>query len=69
MSSLVEFIKGSYDEFKNKVEWSKWSDLQSSTLVVSVATVLLALFTFGVDSVFRRAISNVLGMLIKLFNQ
>ena len=63
MSSLVEFIKGSYDEFKNKVEWSKWSDLQSSTLVVSVA-----LFTFGVDSVFRRAISNVLGMLIKLFN-
>lgn len=51
MSSLVEFIKGSYDEFKNKVEWSKWSDLQSSTLVVSVATVLLALFTFGVDSV------------------
>ena len=69
MSSLVEFIKGSYDEFKNTVEWSKWSDLQSSTLVVSVATVLLALFTFGVDSVFRRAISNVLGMLIKLFNQ
>ena len=69
MSSLVEFIKGSYDEFKNKVEWSKWSDLQSSTLVVSVATVLLALLTFGVDSVFRRAISNVLGMLIKLFNQ
>ena len=69
MSSLVEFIKGSYDEFKNKVEWSKWSDLQSSTLVVSVATVLLALFTFGVDSVFRRAISYVLGMLIKLFNQ
>ena len=68
MSSLVEFIKGSYDEFKNKVEWSKRSDLQSSTLVVSVATVLLALFTFGVDSVFRRAISNVLGMLIKLFN-
>ena len=69
MSSLVEFIKGSYDEFKNKVEWSKWSDLQSSTLVVSVATVLLALFTFGVYSFFRRAISNVLGMLIKLFNQ
>ena len=69
MSSLLEFIKGSSDEFKTKVEWSKWSDLQSSTLVVSVATVLLALFTFGVDSVFRRAISNVLGMLIKLFNQ
>ena len=69
MSSLVEFIKGSYDEFKNKVEWSKWSDLQSSTLVVSVATVLLALFTFGVDSCFRMAISNVLGRLIKLFNQ
>lgn len=68
MSSFSEFVKGSYEEFKNKVEWPKWADLQSSTIVVAVGTVLLALFTFGVDSIFSEAIANILSMLINLFN-
>ncbi|KAF1853371.1 hypothetical protein Lal_00009738 [Lupinus albus] len=59
---------GSYNEFRHKVEWPKWSDLQSSTIVVTVATVILALFTFGVDELFSKAISNIIGMLINLFN-
>lgn len=66
--SLVDFIKGSYTEFKDKVEWPKWPDLQSSTIVVTIATVLLALFTFGVDSLFSNAIKNSISMLINLFN-
>lgn len=66
--SLVDFLKGSYTEFKDRVEWPKWPDLQSSTIVVSVATVILALFTFGVDELFSNAIRNILGMLINLFN-
>lgn len=66
--SLVDFIKGSYTEFKDKVEWPKWPDLQSSTIVVTVSTILLALFTFGVDSLFSKSISNIVGMLINAFN-
>lgn len=66
--SLVDFIKGSYTEFKDKVEWPKWPDLQSSTIVVTVATVILALFTFGVDSLFSEAISNTIALLISVFN-
>ena len=66
--SLVDFLKGSYHEFKDKVEWPKWPDLQSSTIVVTIATVLLALFTFGVDSLFSKAISNILTLFINLFN-
>ncbi len=66
--SLVEFLKGSYHEFRHKVEWPKWSDLQSSTIVVTIATVILALFTFGVDELFSKAISNIIGMLINVFN-
>jgi preprotein translocase subunit SecE len=66
--SIVDFIKGSYSEFRNKVEWPKWPELQSSTIVVSVATVILALFTFGVDSAFSKAISNFLALFINLFN-
>ncbi|AZA62325.1 MULTISPECIES: preprotein translocase subunit SecE [Chryseobacterium] len=68
MSSFVNFLKGSYNEFRHKVEWPKWSDLQSSTIVVTVATVILALFTFGVDELFSKSISNILGILINSFN-
>lgn len=66
--SLADFLKGSYHEFKDKVEWPKWPDLQSSTIVVSVATLLLSLFTFGVDELFSKAIRNIIAMLINLFN-
>lgn len=66
--SLVDFLKGSYTEFKDKVEWPKWSDLQSSTIVVTISTVLLALFTFGVDSLFSKSIANLLTIFINLFN-
>lgn len=66
--SLVDFIKGSYIEFKDKVEWPKWPDLQSSTIVVTVATVILAIFTFGVDSLFSKAIANMISLFIGIFN-
>ncbi len=66
--SLVDFLKGSYTEFKDKVEWPKWPDLQSSTIVVTISTVILALFTFGVDSLFSKSIANLITILINLFN-
>ena len=66
--SLIDFIKGSYTEFKDKVEWPKWPDLQSSTIVVTISTVILALFTFGVDSLFSKSIANLITILINLFN-
>lgn len=66
--SLVEFLKGSYTEFKDKVEWPKWPDLQSSTIVVAVTTVILALLTFGVDSFFSVTIKNFISTFINIFN-
>jgi preprotein translocase subunit SecE len=30
--------------------------------------VILSLFTFGVDELFSKAISNIIGMLINVFN-
>ncbi len=68
MSSFINFLKGSYNEFRYKVEWPKWAELQSSTIVVTISTVILSMFTFGVDEVFAKAISNLIGMLINVFN-
>ena len=66
--SLADFLKGSYTEFKDKVEWPKWPDLQSSTIVVTIGTVLMALFTFGVDSLFSKSIANFISLFINFFN-
>ena len=68
MSSLIDFIKGSYTEFTTKVEWPKWPELQSSTIVVAVTSVLLSLFTFAVDTGFSTIIKNAVGSLINMFN-
>jgi len=68
MSSLIDFLKGSYTEFKDKVEWPKWPDLQSSTIVVAISTVILAMFTFGVDTLFSTTIKNIVSSLINIFN-
>lgn len=68
MSSLIEFLKDSYTEFTTKVEWPKWPELQSSTTVVAVTSVLLAIFTFGVDSAFSASIKDIVGSLINIFH-
>jgi len=65
--SLIGFVKDSFIEFKDKVEWPKWSQLQSSTTVVSVSTLLLAIFTFGIDSLFSGSIKGIYSILIGIF--
>lgn len=66
--SLVNYIKESYFEFKDKVEWPKWSDLQSSTTVVAISTVILAIVTFGIDYFFSNGVKNTFSILINLVN-
>ena len=68
MSSFIDFVKDSYIEFREKVEWSKWSELQFSVVVVAISALLLAVFTFGVDTVFSIAMKNLYSLFINLFN-
>lgn len=68
MSSFIDFVKDSYIEFREKVEWSKWSELQTSVVIVAISALLLAVFTFGVDTVFSMAIKNLYSLFINLFN-
>ena len=58
------YIKESYDELMNKVSWPSWSDLQSSSIVVAIASAIIALIIYGMDSVF----SNVLNVFYSFFS-
>ena len=66
--SFISFVKDSFLEFREKVEWLKWKKLQSSAIIVAVSTLVLALFTFGVDSLFSISIKNLYSLFIGFFN-
>lgn len=52
MSKFATYIKDSYAELKDKVSWPTFKELQSSAVVVAVASLILALVVFLMDVVF-----------------
>ena len=52
MSKITNYVQESYAELVNKVTWPSSSDLQSSTVIVAVASLLISLTIFGMDFVF-----------------
>ena len=64
MANKGTYIKDSYDELMNKVSWPSWSELQSSSIVVAIATVIIALIIYIMDSAF----SNMMKLFYGLFS-
>lgn len=53
MSKVTAYIKESYIELKDKVSWPSWEDLQSSVIVVMIASLIIALTIFMMDVGFQ----------------
>ena len=53
MEKLRNYIAESWDEIRNKVTWSKFSELQGSAILVLVASTLFALVIWAVDSAIK----------------
>jgi len=49
MANVLDFIKDSYHEMTQKVSWPSWSELQSSAVVVLVASIIIALIVLAMD--------------------
>ena len=62
-NKVVVYIKESYDELMHKVSWPTWAELQGSAIVVSVATLIIAILVLAMDEVFK----TVLQQFYKLF--
>ncbi len=52
MANIVQYIEESFSELVNKVTWPTWEQLQSSSIVVLVASLIFALLIFAMDYVF-----------------
>lgn len=49
MSKITNYVKDSYDELMHKVSWPTMSELNNSTIVVFVASLIIALIIFFMD--------------------
>ncbi|GIV41068.1 MAG: protein translocase subunit SecE [Vicingaceae bacterium] len=49
MSKIGKYINEAYDELVNKVSWPTWTELQSSAIVVLIASVIIALIVAVMD--------------------
>jgi preprotein translocase subunit SecE len=51
---ITEYISESYRELTQKVTWPSWKELQSSAIIVMVASLIIALLIFLMDASFSR---------------
>jgi len=63
MPKKESYIKSSYDELVNKVSWPSWSELQNSSIVVAIASLIIALVIYLMDQTF----SNIMNVFYSLF--
>ena len=54
---VKNYVLESVDEVKNKVTWSKFTELQSSAILVLVASVIFAIVIGIIDFGFQNALA------------
>ena len=55
---ISNYIKDSFDELLHKVTWPTWEELQNSSVVVAIASLIIALIIFFMDKVFTELMSK-----------
>jgi len=53
-NKIKEYILESSEELLNKTSWPSWNDLQSSAIVVSIASLLIAAVVYLMDTSFQQ---------------
>lgn len=59
---IATYVRESYDELLHKVSWPAWNDLQSSAIVVSIASLIIALVVYLMDKSFQIILENFYGL-------
>jgi preprotein translocase subunit SecE len=59
MEKIRAYIQDSYNELMNKVSWPTWNELQSSAMVVLVATLIFGFVIFLIDALFSGSLNVI----------
>ncbi len=63
MNKVSNYIRDSYKELMEKVTWPNWQQLQQSTMIVLVATLLITALVWAMDFI----AAGSLNFIYKLF--
>jgi preprotein translocase subunit SecE len=55
---LISYFKDSYNEMVNHVTWSSYAELQSSSVLVLVASLILTVVIWVMDLAFNGALNT-----------
>lgn len=58
MKKISAYLSETYDELINKVSWPTWSELQNSAVVVSIASLIIALVVYLIDMSFSTGLKQ-----------
>ena len=56
---MFKYVKESYNELVNKVTWPTFPQLQSSTIVVMVASFIFAVVVLAMDVTFENVMAGI----------
>jgi preprotein translocase subunit SecE len=60
MNKISIYFKESYKELTEKVSWPNWAQLQQSTMIVLISTILLTLVVWlAMDSIISFVLKNI----------
>lgn len=56
---VIEYLQDAYNELVHKVTWPTKVELQDSSIVVMVASLIIAVIIFAMDFVFQHLIQGI----------
>lgn len=59
MSKFKAYINETTNELVHKVTWPTWSELQSSAILVAIASIIIALIVFAMDFTFNKGMEAI----------
>lgn len=59
---IKTYFSESYNELVHKVTWPTWAELQNSSIVVMIASLIFALIIFAMDSFFEKVMGFIYGL-------
>lgn len=59
MRKFINYLKESWTELTQKVTWPSWKSLQSSAVLVMVASLIFAIVIWAMDFVFEKLMSFI----------
>ncbi|MBE9466704.1 MAG: preprotein translocase subunit SecE [Bacteroidetes bacterium] len=62
MKKIKLYFKDVYNELIHKVSWPSWSDLQNSSIVVMIASLIIAIVIYLMDVSFSSIMSFIYGI-------